>query len=173
MKRKMFALAIFAGMLLFAVSTFAGDLIGPNMKGLDLNDDQKAKIAELRVNHQIDVVELRAKVEKLHLMLKQELMKADPSRKNIDSILDKISSSKATLAKKRIDHLFEVKKILTPEQWKKLVARTPMERMGEMGRAMMGRRMGGMMQRGMGKGMMGGGMRGGREKPCPRMSNMK
>ncbi|RKZ08983.1 hypothetical protein DRQ05_00530 [bacterium] len=169
MKRKMFAVALAAGMLLFTVSAFAAGPMNPDMNWLNLNEDQKAKIAELKVNHQMDVVEPRAKVKKLNLMLRQELMKAEPSRKNIDSILGKIGDVKALLAKKKIDHLFELKKVLTPEQWKKLVSRMPMERMGEMHKRMMRR---GMMGKCMGKGMMGGGMSRGK-RPCPRMNRMQ
>jgi len=109
--------------MIFATAVFAQGQPMWRMEGLNLNDEQKAKMAELRVKNQIEMVELRAEVKKLHLMIKQELMKPEPSKKQILALVDKINAVKEKIATKRVEHLFKVKSILTPEQWKVFVSR--------------------------------------------------
>ena len=112
--------------MLIATAVFAQGQPMHRMEGLNLNDEQKAKIAELRVKNQIEMVELRAEVKKLQLMIKQELMKPEPSKKQILALVDKINAVKEKIATKRVEHLFKVKSILTPEQWKLFVSRFPL-----------------------------------------------
>jgi len=160
MKRRTVMLSVVAAMLVFATAAFAqGGMMGgmgPMMMGLNLNADQQAKIAQLRVKNQIDMVELNAQIKKLHLLMKQELMKPEPSKKEILALVDKVNALKAKVARKRIDHLFAMKGILTPEQWQKVAMRFPMFHKGRMGGCGMEGCMG--MR---GKGMAGPGMMGG------------
>jgi len=104
--------------MIFATAVFAQGQPMWRMEGLNLNDEQKAKMVELRVKNQIEMVELKAEVKKLHLMIKQELMKPEPSKKQVLALVDKINAVKEKIATKRVEHLFKVKSILTPDQWK-------------------------------------------------------
>jgi Spy/CpxP family protein refolding chaperone len=96
---------------------------GTCMKGLELNEEQKAKMEQLRLEHRLENIDRTAELRKLRLQMRMEFMKDDPSRKEIDLILGKIASIREEMQRSRIDHLFAAKKILTPEQWKKFIRR--------------------------------------------------
>ncbi|UCF05708.1 MAG: periplasmic heavy metal sensor [bacterium] len=94
---------------------------GKCMKGLELNDEQQAKMEKLHLEHRLENIDRAATLRKLRLQMRMEFMKDDPSRKEIDLILSKIASIREEMQRSRIDHLFAAKEILTPEQWKKFI----------------------------------------------------
>jgi len=170
MKKRTVMISLVAAMMFLATTVFAqGGMMGkmrggmgPMMMGLELTDDQEAKLAEMRVKNQIEMVDLKAQIKKLNLKIKQELMKDNPSKKEILALVDKINSIKARMAEKRVEHLFAMKGILTPEQWHKVALRFPAFHRGGMGRKCAGG------CRGMrGKEAMGG-CREMKKAPCPR-----
>ena len=115
----------------------------------DMTPEQLEKMDVLRTAHVKEMVPLRAdlKVKEIEL---DALWRADePDAKKIVAKVKEIGEIKEKIEIARINHQFEVRKLLTPEQ------RKAMKKMG-MGPGMMGRGMGRGM-RGMMRGQMGGG----------------
>jgi len=122
----------------------------PAMAGMmpDMTPEQQEKIDALRVAQVKQMAPMRAdlKVKEIEL---DALWRADePDAKKIVAKVKEIGEIKEKIEIARINHQFEVRKLLTPEQ------RKAMKKMG-MGPGMMGRGMGRGM-RGMMRGQMGG-----------------
>ena len=114
----------------------------------DMTPEQQEKIDALRVAQVKQMAPMRAdlKVKEIEL---DALWRADePDVKKIVAKVKEIGEIKERIEIARINHQFEVRKLLTPEQ------RKAMKKMG-MGPGMMGRGMGRGM-RGMMRGQMGG-----------------
>lgn len=85
-------------------------------KMLDLSDDQKSKMKEMRIAHIDSNKELKNKVEELRLKQKH-LMTADKTDENaIMQNADRLSEIQNTLAKKKVEHQMKVREILTEDQ---------------------------------------------------------
>ena len=132
----------------------------PRMQGMaammpDLTPDQLAKIDALREAHLKEVQPLRTDVQVKGIEL-QALWRADePDVKKIQAEVKEIGDTREKLEAARIGLLFDIRKLLTPDQLK------AMKKMG-MGRGMMGKGMG----RGM-RGMMRGDKMGGSQSDDP------
>ena len=83
---------------------------------LDLSDEQKEQMKELRLAHLKDTKELKNELEVIRLKQKH-LMTAENIDKNaIMKNVDRLSGVQNQLAKKGIDHKMEVREILTEDQ---------------------------------------------------------
>ena len=90
--------------------------MGRNRNMLDLNDEQKTQMKEIRIAYRKDTKELRNELELIRLKQKH-LMTAEKIDKN--SIMDNVNQSSKIqnqLAKKQIDHRMEIRKILSEDQ---------------------------------------------------------
>jgi Spy/CpxP family protein refolding chaperone len=127
----------------------------------DLTPDQLEKMDALRAAHLKEMMPLRTDLQLKEIEL-QALWRADePDAKKIVAKVKEIGDIRQKMEVARINHLFDCRKLMTPEQLK------AMKKMG-MGRGMMGRGMGrGMrgMKRGQGYGMPGGDDFGGPQGP--------
>jgi Spy/CpxP family protein refolding chaperone len=92
-------------------------------KGLDLNQEQRIAIEKLELKLELANIDIKAGQMELKAKVKEELLKEEPSRKTIDKYTREIAANREKMHMNRIDHMFEIKKILTPEQWKVFVAR--------------------------------------------------
>jgi Spy/CpxP family protein refolding chaperone len=90
---------------------------------LDLDEEQKAKLNELRHELEMAAIDLKADLQKLRLELKREMMKDEPSRKAVDKLVEDIGAARTKLKKLHIDHAFKAKEMLKPEQWKQFIMR--------------------------------------------------
>lgn len=106
----------------------------------DITPEQQGKIDALRTSHVKAMVPLRADLKVKGIELGALWRADEPDAKKIIAKVKEIGDIQEKLQIARINHQFEVRRLLTPEQRKA---------MGEMG---MGR---GMMGRGMGRGMRG------------------
>jgi len=90
------------------------------MRGGQLELDEKTRevIANLKIEHRIKVIDLRAEIMKLRLQIKQEWMSEKPSQDKLNKLTQQIGDLRTEIQKSRIDFLFEAKKNLTDEQWK-------------------------------------------------------
>ena len=142
------------GLMLMPVAAPAGH--GPGRGGmrraelhkqLNLTDDQKTKIADLRDKRERASIPIQGDLKVAHLDLRK-LMRADkPDQRAIDAQIDRIAGLRGSLQKAHVAGMLEVRAVLTPAQQKIL---------RESGHDLMGR---GMRMRG-GAGMHGGrGMR--------------
>lgn len=92
-------------------------------KKLDLSEEQEEKLKalhearkEMRESHVNQVKEVRDKI-------REELLKEEPDRAALDKHAEELGTLHTTMSKKRFDHLFELKKILTPEQFTTLLSK--------------------------------------------------
>lgn len=91
------------------------------MMGLNLDEAQLEQLHELKYDLKMAAIDLKAELKKLRLQMKRELMKDEPSKKEVDRLVSEIGTIRTKMQKLRIDHLFEAKKILKPEQWKMFI----------------------------------------------------
>ena len=89
---------------------------------LNLTQDQKTKLKalheQLKGTHKQVFDQMKALREKI----KAELLKPQPSKQVLDGYASQIGDQHKQLAQKRTDHMLQVKAILTPEQFAKLLS---------------------------------------------------
>ncbi len=128
-----FALVMLVPALLFAqMGPMKGDC-GRGWMGLGLDDEQQMKMEKLSLEHKLATVDMRAEQAKLRLEMKQEMLKDEPSRKTLEKLAKGIAANREKMQMSRIDHMLDVKKILTPDQWK-IFVRHHYGKNGKMGR---------------------------------------
>ena len=89
---------------------------------LGLSEEQIEKLEGLRSEFQKNRAKQQNQLKIKRLELRGLLLEDDPSEKKLYSKVEEISKLQMELQKKRIAHLLEVRKILTPEQWTKFSA---------------------------------------------------
>jgi Spy/CpxP family protein refolding chaperone len=104
------------------------------MEKLNLTDEQKKDIENIHFTGEKQSIALKAKVETLHLELRQ-LLKADsPDKSAIEKKIREIADQKIQMHMTKLDSWFAINKLLNSDQqkeWKKVLARSPemMEKM--------------------------------------------
>jgi len=85
---------------------------------LNLSDDQKAKLADIRDRHERAGIPIHGDLRIASLDLRK-LMRADkPDPRAIDAQIDRIASLRASLQKSRVAGMLEARTVLTPAQQK-------------------------------------------------------
>ncbi len=109
------------------------------MKKLNLTDQQKAKIADLRVDFQKKMIDLKADLQKSRLDLKSLKMKDNLDRSDVTAAVERINKNTDAISLAVANHLMDVYQILTPEQQK--IARQDLSFIGQRRHAPMINRM--------------------------------
>jgi Spy/CpxP family protein refolding chaperone len=87
---------------------------------LGINSDQQKKIEDIFQQHRLKLVDLDATLRKEEITL-EPLMAADsPDETKTLAQIDKVAQARAELEKANARLLFGIRRVLTPEQWKKL-----------------------------------------------------
>lgn len=87
---------------------------------LGINTDQQKKVEEVFQQHRLKLVDLDATLKKEEITL-EPLMSADsPDEAKTLAQIDKVAQARAELEKANARFLFAIRRVLTPEQWKKL-----------------------------------------------------
>ena len=86
------------------------------MAELNLSENQKERIAEVRESHQRERIQTQADLRLARLELRKLMRAEDPNQDAIDDQIDRMSSIRAEMMKSRVDQRLEVREILTPEQ---------------------------------------------------------
>lgn len=89
------------------------------VKELGLSDKQSEQIDQLSLNHRKAVIKLEADIKIAELEF-QDLMEGDPSEADVRKKAKTLSQLREKLQDLRIDHMLAMRKVLTPEQHKKL-----------------------------------------------------
>lgn len=90
------------------------------MKKLELTDEQKQKLRELRFDLARYMVKLRADLKVARLEL-EHLMNQDSPRANDAKVkVAQVNQARSKMLQRSVAHRLELKKILTPEQQEKL-----------------------------------------------------
>ena len=126
MKKSMITITALALMLLLPGILLAGRGRMPGEMGkvgLELDDKQLDELGKLRLEHRIGNIELVAEQRKLRLKMRMELLKSEPSRKELERFAGEIGIVRGKIQKNRIDHLLKVREILDDDQWKRFIRR--------------------------------------------------
>ena len=89
-------------------------------KALGLSDEQRTQMKALRTETRGKMEALRADIKSKRQALGQEMESVNPDRAKVDALLKDVSALEVQIGQDRIDNIFKVKAILTPEQFKKL-----------------------------------------------------
>jgi Spy/CpxP family protein refolding chaperone len=88
-------------------------------KELNLTGDQVNKIKEIRDKSRKEIFNLRNEIRTLIWDIQDEMKKQNADKGKINSMIDKISDNQKKLMKKNVEQFFEVKNVLTEEQFEK------------------------------------------------------
>lgn len=127
MKKALF-LAALASMMLLLPALLYGQTgccmrgtAGYGLKGMDLDESQRAELEKLMLDHRIEMVELEAEQRKLHLMLMRKLGEDQPARRELKRLIGEIGAVEEKIQTKRVDHLLATRKILKDGQWERFM----------------------------------------------------
>lgn len=89
-----------------------------NHEQLNLTDQQKAKLEDLRMQHQEKMVDMRAELDKARIET-QRLRRSDKlNRSDVINQTKKMSNIRNKMAEARANHMMDVYELLTDEQRK-------------------------------------------------------
>ncbi len=88
-------------------------------KELNLTPEQQKKLEENRKAQREDVTKLQQAIKEKHAKLREELKNPGSTRSTVEPLVNEIKSLQAQLIDHRINGIFAVKEILTPEQFVK------------------------------------------------------
>jgi Spy/CpxP family protein refolding chaperone len=101
---------------------------------LGLSDAQVQQIEKIFQDHRLQLIDLRASLEKQEALL-QPLVEADrPDDTQVSAQIDKVAQARASLEKSNALMLLAIRRVLTQDQWKTLQAQRPGEMMRGRGR---------------------------------------
>ena len=93
-----------------------GGAMGMAFRQLDLTDEQKKRMADIRDRQERTSIRARADMSIAELDLRK-LMRADtPDRRAIESQIEKIGSMRTSMQKSRVGMMFDMRGVLTQEQ---------------------------------------------------------
>jgi Spy/CpxP family protein refolding chaperone len=101
---------------------------------IGLTDDQKKQMDGIFEQHRLQLVDLNATLEKDEIILHPLLQADQLDEQKILSQIDAIAQARAELEKANARMLFGIRKVLTPDQWKKLQDLVQKRRAGMMDR---------------------------------------
>ncbi|MCK5682524.1 periplasmic heavy metal sensor [bacterium] len=90
------------------------------MEELDLTDEQQTKIQGIMVDAAVNIIPTGAELLVAKIKLMVELKKDDPDMKVINPLIDSSAENLKKITKSAIEAVIMAKKVLTPEQKKKL-----------------------------------------------------
>ncbi len=89
-------------------------------KALGLDDAQIQKIEEIFQDSRLKLVDLHANLQKDEIKLEPMIEADNPDENAVLSSIDQIAADRAALVKANAKMAFAIRRVLTPEQWKKL-----------------------------------------------------
>jgi Spy/CpxP family protein refolding chaperone len=87
---------------------------------LGMNSDQRKKIEAAVQEHRLKQIDLRAAVEKARVMLEPLVAAEQPDEGRILAQIDRVAQAEAELRKDEMRLQLEIRRALTPEQWRRL-----------------------------------------------------
>ncbi len=104
------------------------------LAALELTDEQKEKMSDLRSAHQKAMIDLRAAHQKARIDLGEIRKQDNPSASDIQTKVDAVTTAQGKIMAREIQHSMDVKNLLTAEQKEKLGERRRGGRLGFRGR---------------------------------------
>ena len=90
------------------------------VKNIGLSDSQVQKIEQIFQENRLKLVDIHANLQKEEIKLEPMLEADNPDESAVMASIDRIASARATLEKANAQMAFAIRRVLTPEQWKKL-----------------------------------------------------
>ena len=90
-----------------------------------LSDTQVQKIEQIFQDHRMRLIDIRANLERAELTLQPMIESDNPDETAVMKQMDKVAAQRAELEKANAQMLFAIRRVLGPEQWKKLQALQP------------------------------------------------
>ncbi len=90
------------------------------VKDLDLSKDQREKVEHLRKDQEKEGREVGKELRSRHQALRKELAKSEIDDRKVDEIVNQLADDQKKVLQEHVKYAKEYKKILTPEQQKKL-----------------------------------------------------
>lgn len=87
-----------------------------------ITDDQKKQMDDIFQQNRLQLIDLHAALEKQEVLLRPMLEADQLDEQKVLSQIDAIAQARADLEKANARMLFSIRKVLTPDQWKKLQA---------------------------------------------------
>ena len=106
-------------------------------KKLNLTDQQKGKIGDLKIAFQKKMIDLKADLQKSKLDLKELRQKSELNRNDVIAAVEKINKSRDAISIAVANHMMDVYEVLTPEQQKIWKENAPNFKMMRRGHRMM------------------------------------
>lgn len=94
------------------------------VRELDVSDAQVRQIEQIFQDHRLDLIDLRANLEKQEAILEPLIDADNPDEAKVEAQFDKVAAARANLEKSNARMLLAIRRVLTVDQWKKLQART-------------------------------------------------
>jgi Spy/CpxP family protein refolding chaperone len=95
------------------------------VKDIGLNDGQVQKIEHIFQDSRMKLVDVHANLQKEEFKLEPLLEAENPDEGAVLAAIDRITTAHANLEKANAQMAFAIRRVLTPEQWKKLRALHP------------------------------------------------
>jgi Spy/CpxP family protein refolding chaperone len=92
---------------------------------LAITGDQQKKIEDVFQQHRLKLVDLDAAVKKEEITLEPLMAEDSPDESKTLAQIDKVAQARAELEKAHARFLFAIRRVLTPDQWKKLQELSP------------------------------------------------
>jgi Spy/CpxP family protein refolding chaperone len=92
---------------------------------LGVTADQQTKMDDIFQQHRLKLIDVTAAVEREEVTLEPMMAADQPDEAKILAQIDKVAQARAELEKANARMLLGIRRILTPDQWKKLQAETP------------------------------------------------
>jgi len=92
---------------------------------LALNSDQQKKMDDIFQANRLKLIDLNATLQKEEVTMEPLVSADQPDESKILAQIDKVAQARAELEKANARFLLGIRRVLTPDQWKKLQAETP------------------------------------------------
>jgi Spy/CpxP family protein refolding chaperone len=97
-------------------------------EALGLTADQVKKMDDIFQQHRLKLIDLNASLEKEEAILEPLVGAEQPDDNKVVAQIDRVAQARAELEKANSRMLWSVRRVLTPEQWKKLQTYPPKPR---------------------------------------------
>ncbi len=95
---------------------------------IGLTADQQKKMDDIFQQNRLKLIDLSAALEKQEVIMQPLIESDQPDEGRILAQIDAIAQARAELEKNNARMLLEIRKVLTPDQWKKVKAIQPEEK---------------------------------------------
>ncbi len=89
-----------------------------NCEMMGLNSEHAAELHKLKMKSEQSAIDFKAKIKKIHISMKMELMEDDPKIGTIEKLAEKLTLAKGELHKNKIRFIFDAKKVLSDKERK-------------------------------------------------------